>query len=84
MHQSGLSNNDKRIWFSQLFGMSDNLSFNLAHEGYNVVKYIPYGPIKHVVPYLLRRAEENSSVKERSTMELELISKELKRRKHDH
>ena len=76
-----LKKNDRRIYFAQLFGMSDHISFNLAHEGYNVVKYLPYGPIKTVMPYLLRRAEENTSMAGQSSRELELIAKELKRRR---
>jgi len=81
MEEHGISRDDKRVWFSQLLGMSDNISFNLAHEGYNVAKYLPYGPVNHVLPYLLRRAEENTSVKGQSGRELSLITKELKRRK---
>jgi proline dehydrogenase len=76
-----LARNDSRIWFSQLYGMSDNISFNLAAEGYNVAKYMPYGPVNHVLPYLLRRAEENTSVKGQSGRELLLIAAEMKRRK---
>ena len=60
--------------------MSDHLSFNLAQAGYNVAKYIPFGPVREVMPYLIRRAEENTSVAGQSSRELELISKELKRR----
>jgi len=71
----------EKVWFSQLYGMSDNISFNLAHEGYNVAKYLPYGPVKDVIPYLMRRAEENTSVAGQTGRELSLISKELKRRK---
>jgi proline dehydrogenase len=81
MEQSEISPSDKRIWFSQLFGMSDHISFNLAKEGYNVVKYLPYGPVKDVMPYLIRRAQENTSVKGQTGRELDLISKELKRRR---
>jgi proline dehydrogenase len=81
MEQNGIAKNDNRIWFSQLLGMSDNISFNLAHSGYNVAKYLPYGPVAHVLPYLLRRAEENTSVKGQSGRELLLITNELKRRK---
>lgn len=76
-----LPKNDQRIWFSQLYGMSDNISFNLANMGYNVAKYLPYGPVNHVLPYLLRRAEENTSVKGQSGRELLLISNEMIRRK---
>jgi len=82
MSQTGLPNNDKRIWFSQLYGMGDNISYNLADEGYNVAKYIPYGPVKYVMPYLIRRAEENTSVKGQSSQELKLIEREIRRRKN--
>jgi proline dehydrogenase len=83
MKEYHIDNNDKRIWFSQLFGMSDHISFNLATEKYNVAKYVPYGPVRHVLPYLTRRAEENTSVKGQTGRELSLISKELKRRKQN-
>ncbi len=69
------------IYFSQLLGMSDHISFNLAKAGYNVAKYVPYGPIQEVMPYLIRRAEENTSVAGQSNRELDLIRKELQRRK---
>jgi proline dehydrogenase len=69
------------ICFAQLLGMSDHISYNLSKEGYNVAKYVPYGPVKEVVPYLIRRAEENTSVKGQTGRELTLIKKELKRRK---
>ena len=72
--------NHSRIWFSQLYGMADHISFNLAAAGYQVIKYVPYGPIKEVVPYLIRRAEENTSVKGQTPRELNLIKKELVRR----
>lgn len=81
MSEKGLGPSDPRIWFAQLYGMSDNISFNLAKAGYNVVKYVPYGPVRAVMPYLLRRAEENTSVAGQSSRELALIRKELKRRK---
>jgi proline dehydrogenase len=81
MEQHGISPSDKRVWFSQLFGMSDHISFNLAKAGYNVVKYLPYGPVKDVLPYLVRRAQENTSVKGQTGRELDLIMKELKRRR---
>jgi proline dehydrogenase len=70
-----------RVYFSQLYGMSDNISFNLAHEGYHVAKYLPYGPVKDVLPYLMRRAQENTSVAGQTGRELSLISKEIARRK---
>lgn len=81
MNKHGMKANDSRVWFAQLYGMSDNISFNLAKAGYNVTKYLPYGPVKSVMPYLLRRAEENTSVAGQSSRELTLIRKELKRRK---
>jgi len=82
MEKHGMPNNDPRVWFAQLYGMSDNISFNLARAGYNVVKYLPYGPVASVMPYLFRRAEENTSVAGQSSRELVLIRKELKRRKN--
>lgn len=72
---------DERFWFAQLFGMSDHISFNLADKGYNVAKYVPYGPVREVIPYLIRRAEENTSVKGQTGRELRLIRSELKRRR---
>jgi proline dehydrogenase len=83
MDVKGIARNDKRVYFAQLFGMSDHISFNLAHAGYNVAKYVPYGPIKEVIPYLIRRAKENTSVKGQTGRELSLIMKELKRRKEN-
>lgn len=83
MDENGLAKNDPRIWFSQLFGMSDHISFILAHAGYNVAKYLPYGPVKHVIPYLVRRAEENTSVKGQTGRELSLITKEIRRRRKE-
>ena len=82
MEENGIAKNDTRCWFSQLYGMSDNISFNLAEAGYNVAKYLPYGPVRHVLPYLLRRAEENTSVKGQSSRELQLIETEVQRRKN--
>ena len=81
MNQNGIANSDPNIWFSQLYGMADHISFNLAAEGYQVVKYVPYGPVKKVIPYLIRRAEENTSVSGQTPRELSLIAKEIKRRK---
>jgi proline dehydrogenase len=81
MDKHNISHHDKRFWFAQLYGMSDNISFNLAKAGYNVAKYVPYGPVKSVMPYLFRRANENTSVAGQSSRELILIRKELKRRK---
>lgn len=81
MTENGIAPANDRVWFSQLFGMSDNISFNLADSGYNVAKYLPYGPVKEVLPYLMRRAQENTSVGGQTGRELALINKELKRRK---
>jgi proline dehydrogenase len=81
MTDKGVLNNDPRIWFGQLYGMSDHISFNLANKGYNVAKYMPFGPVKDVMPYLIRRAEENTSVAGQTGRELALLSKEKKRRK---
>ncbi len=81
MNKHSMQNTDSRVWFAQLLGMSDNISFNLAKAGYNVAKYVPYGPVESVMPYLLRRASENTSVAGQSSRELTLIRKELKRRK---
>jgi proline dehydrogenase len=81
VYKYSLSPNDQRIWFSQLYGMSDNLTFNLAAEGFNVAKYVPYGPVTEVLPYLIRRASENTSVAGQSSRELNLINQEIKRRK---
>lgn len=78
--EKGLAVNDRRVWFGQLYGMSDNISFNLANQGYNVAKYLPFGPVKDVMPYLIRRAEENTSVAGQTGRELNLINKEIKRR----
>lgn len=81
MQDKNITKNNEHIYFSQLFGMSDNISFNLASEGYNVAKYIPYGPVKDVMPYLIRRAEENTSVAGQTSRELKLITSEISRRK---
>jgi len=81
MKKSNIPADHQHIWFSQLFGMGDNLSFNLADAGYNVAKYVPYGPVKAVLPYLFRRAEENSAISGHAGRELMLISTEKKRRK---
>jgi proline dehydrogenase len=81
LHRKKLPPNHPNAFFSQLYGMSDNLSYNLAKAGYNVSKYVPYGPIADTIPYLIRRAQENSSVTGQMSRELELIDKELKRRK---
>ncbi|MDD5149474.1 MAG: proline dehydrogenase family protein [Flavobacterium sp.] len=81
MEEKGLKSNDDRIWFGQLYGMSDNISFNLAANGYNVAKYLPFGPVKDVMPYLIRRAEENTSVAGQTSRELKMIKEERNRRK---
>ena len=78
---ANISKNDFRIWFGQLYGMSDNISFNLAAHGYNVAKYLPFGPVKDVMPYLIRRAEENTSVAGQTSRELKLLKTERERRK---
>ena len=80
MEDKGIAHNHPNVWFSQLYGMSDNLSFNLAAGGYNVVKYLPFGPVNETLPYLIRRAEENTSAGGQSTRELSLIQQEIKRR----
>lgn len=80
MAQNNISTTDKRIYFSQLLGMSDHISYNLSQNGYNVAKYVPYGPVKEVLPYLIRRAQENTSVKGQTGRELSLIIKEKQRR----
>lgn len=79
--KKGIDKTDKRIYFAQLLGMSDHISYTLASKGYNVAKYVPYGPVKEVIPYLFRRADENTSVKGQTGRELKLIKEEMKRRK---
>jgi Proline dehydrogenase len=81
LDQKGLPHNHPHVHFSQLYGMSDNITFNLARAGFSVSKYLPFGPIKDVIPYLMRRAQENSSVSGQTGRELGLIKKELQRRK---
>ncbi|MCB9165463.1 MAG: proline dehydrogenase family protein [Flavobacteriales bacterium] len=81
MHEKGLPHDDKRVWYAQLLGMSDNISFNMAAAGYNVAKYVPYGPVREVLPYLIRRANENTSARGQTGRELGLIMAERKRRK---
>lgn len=80
LNEKNININDKRIYFSQLLGMSDHISYNLSIGGYNVSKYVPYGPVNEVLPYLIRRARENTSVKGQTGRELSLIIKEKKRR----
>lgn len=81
MEKANILPEDPRIWFAQLYGMSDNISYNLAEAGYNVAKYVPYGPVGAVMPYLFRRAEENTSIAGQSSREFRLIEKEMRRRK---
>ena len=80
MNQFEIKPNDDRIWFSQLLGMSDYISFTLANKGYNVVKFVPFGPMDKLIPYLARRAEENTAIAGQTTRELMRLQKELKRR----
>ncbi len=79
--EHNIAPDDKRMWFGQLYGMSDHISFNLAKEGYNVAKYVPFGPVRDVMPYLIRRAEENTSVAGQTSRELNLLKTEKARRK---
>ncbi len=81
MDEHGIVKNDTRVYFGQLYGMSDNISYNLAAHGYNVAKYLPFGPVRDVMPYLIRRAEENTSVAGQTSRELNLLKKERDRRK---
>jgi len=81
IQEKNIPTNDIRIWFGQLYGMSDTMSFNLAANGYNVAKYLPFGPVKEVIPYLIRRAQENTAVTGQTSRELEMIKKERQRRK---
>lgn len=81
MHKMNIAKNDNRIWFGQLYGMSDNISYNLAQNGYNVAKYLPFGPVRDVMPYIIRRAEENTSVAGQTSRELNLLKAERDRRK---
>ena len=81
MEKYNISKTDNNVWFGQLYGMSDHISFNLAALGYNVAKYIPFGPVKDVMPYLIRRAEENTSVSGQTSRELSLLKAEKHRRK---
>jgi len=80
LDEKGIDPKNTHVYFSQLLGMSDNLSFNLANADYNVAKYVPYGPIKAVLPYLFRRAQENTAIAGQMSRELSLITKEVKRR----
>ena len=80
MDQNEIKPNDNRVWFSQLLGMSDYISFVLSDEGYNVVKFVPFGPMNKLIPYLARRAEENTAIAGQTTRELMRLRGELKRR----
>ncbi len=81
MDEKGIARDDSRVFFAQLLGMSDNISFNLAHAGYNVTKYVPYASVRDVLPYLIRRAEENTSVAGQTSRELRMLEMEMARRK---
>lgn len=81
MNKQGLSPNHPNIFFSQLYGMADHITYNLAQQGYNVAKYLPYGPVRDVIPYLIRRAKENSSMRNQMSRELSTIYNEIQRRK---
>jgi proline dehydrogenase len=81
LNEKKVPHNHPHVYFSQLLGMSDNLSFNLADSKYNVAKYVPYGPVKSVLPYLFRRAQENTAIAGQMSRELGLILKEKKRRR---
>jgi proline dehydrogenase len=81
MAEFDIKKEDERVYFAQLLGMSDNISFKLSDQGYNVAKYVPYGPVEKVLPYLFRRADENTSIAGQSSREFMLVKKELKRRK---
>jgi proline dehydrogenase len=80
MQKRNIPANHPHFYFSQLYGMSDQITYNLAKAGFNVTKYLPYGPVKDVIPYLIRRAQENKSVSGQMSRELNLIDKEIKRR----
>ena len=83
MQKNNISKDDNRVWFGQLYGMSDNISYNLAANNYKVAKYLPFGPVRDVMPYLIRRAQENTSVAGQTSRELNLISLERTRRKQE-
>lgn len=80
MKKHHIEPNHPHIYFSQLYGMSDHLTFNLAHHGFQALKYIPYGTVEEAIPYLLRRVKENTAVMSQSKRELDLYQKELQRR----
>ena len=81
VEKKGINKEDKRIYFAQLLGMSDHISYNLSSANFNVAKYVPYGPVNEVLPYLLRRADENTSVAGQTGRELSLLMIEKNRRK---
>ena len=81
MEKQGIDKTDTSIYFAQLLGMSDQISYNLASAGFNIAKFVPYGPVKEVIPYLIRRAEENTSIAGQVSRELSLILQEKNRRK---
>jgi proline dehydrogenase len=81
MQENGIAPSEPLVYFAQLYGMSDNLSYNLAHFGYNVAKYVPYGPVEAVMPYLFRRAAENTAISGQSSREFQLIRQEMQRRR---
>ena len=81
MKKHGIKEDDEKVWFGQLYGMGDNISFNLASKGFNVAKILPFGPVENLIPYLIRRAQENSSVEGQSNRELDLLNSELFRRR---
>tara|TARA_B100000123_G_scaffold266913_1_gene239640 strand:- start:24 stop:1190 length:1167 start_codon:yes stop_codon:yes gene_type:complete len=81
MKKNNIDKSDPRIYFSQLLGMCDHISYNIAEHGFNTAKYVPYGPIKDVIPYLIRRAEENTSISGQMNRDLSNIISEKKRRK---
>jgi len=81
MKKLNIAKNDPRVYFAQLYGMSDNVSYKLASQQYNIAKYVPYGKVEKVMPYLIRRAEENTSMTGQSSREFRLVKKEIRRRK---
>ena len=83
MDEKGIKHNDERVWLAQLYGMSDHISFNAAKLGYNVAKYLPFGPVREAMPYLIRRAQENTSVAGQMGRELTLLKREYERRKKE-
>ncbi len=80
MNKHSIENKSNNVWFCQLYGMGDNITFNLSKKGYNVAKILPFGPVKNLIPYLIRRAQENSSVGGQTNRELKYLKKELLRR----